>query len=98
MAVLYYKEILENERNPEILYKLGKVYEKKYGDIEKAIKYYELADEAKTHYRARYKIGSYYEKRGEMEKGNNLFMKVFLNNLKTKQENIYIIATTTYEF
>lgn len=97
MAVLYYKEILENERNPEILYKLGKVYEKKYGDIEKAIKYYELADEAKTHYRARYKIGSYYEKRGEWKKAIIIYESIF-EQLKNKTGKHLYNSTTTYDF
>ena len=97
MAVLYYKEIPEDERNPEMLYKLGKVYEKKYGDIEKAIKYYELADETKTHYRARYKIGSYYEKRGEWKKAIVFYESIF-GQLKSKTGKHLYNSTTTYDF
>ena len=97
IAVLYYKEIPEYERNPEMLYKLGKVYEKKYGDIEKAIKYYELADETKTHYRARYQIGSYYEKRGAWKKAIIFYESIF-EQLKNKTGKHLYNSTTTYDF
>ena len=76
---------------------MGKVYEKKYGDIEKAIKYYELADEAKTHYRARYKIGSYYEKRGEWKKAIIIYESIF-EQLKNKTGKHLYNSTTTYDF
>lgn len=97
IAVVYYREIPEDERNPEMLYKLGKVYEKKYGNIETAIKYYELADEMKTHYRARYKIGSYYEKRGEWKKAIAFYESIF-EQLKNKTGKHLYNSTTIYDF
>lgn len=97
MAVVYYKEIAREERSPDVLYKLGKVYEKKYGNINSAIKYYELADEAKTHYRARYKIGSYYEKKGGWKKAIVFYESIF-EQLKGKWGKYLYNSTTTYDF
>ena len=55
-AVLYYKNVLEFESKPEILYEIGNIYEKKYGNNDKAMEFYQkayLVEE--TYFRAIYK-------------------------------------------
>lgn len=95
-AVAYYKEILEYEKNPEILYKIGKIYEKNYGDIESAKKYYELADEDGKCYRARYKIASYYETNGLWKRALFLYESI-MEYLRNRLMTSFYHSVTVYE-
>lgn len=95
-AVVYYKEILEYEKTPEILYKLGRIYEKIYGDIEIAKKYYELADEGEKCYRARYKMASYYETRGDWKHALFLYESI-MEQFKNELSNLFYYSITVYD-
>ncbi|MBP3489065.1 MAG: hypothetical protein J6K53_11780 [Roseburia sp.] len=62
----YYKEATEYEERPEILYDIGHIYEKVYGDNERALKYYKKAyDCDRRYYRAIYKLAVSLELRGK---------------------------------
>lgn len=95
-AVVYYKELLEYEESPEILYKIGKIYEKKYGDIEMAMRYYKLANINNKYYRAKYKIASYYEKKGDWKHALFLYENIMERIRNELKDNSYH-STTVYD-
>lgn len=95
-AIAYYKEILEYEKNQEILYKIGKIYEKNYGDIEMAKSYYELADEDQKCYRAGYKIASYYETNGLWKRALFLYENI-MEYLKNRLMTPFYHSVTVYD-
>lgn len=96
VSILYYGEIPDYEEEAEILYKIGKVYEKNYGDIEKAMKYYRLADEDNKYYRAKYKIASYYEKKGEWKQALFLYENI-MEQIRHRLKSRFYYSITVYD-
>lgn len=96
VAIVYYKGILEYDKNSQIMYNIGKIYEKVYGDIEMAVRYYTRADENGRYYRARYKIASYFEQKGEWKKALAIYESIF-KALGEKFENPSFNSVTVYD-
>lgn len=56
IATFYYKDALEFETKPEVLYEIGNIYEKNYGNNDNAMEYYQRANSVEgTYFRSIYK-------------------------------------------
>lgn len=76
-AINFYNQALLFQENSEILYKIGQIYEKVYGDNSMALEFYEKAVKADTYYfRARYKIADAEERENQWEKALKEYLKI----------------------
>lgn len=93
IALIYYKEILVYEESSEVLYKIGKIYEKNYGNIDMAVNYYKQATEINEYYRAEYKIASYHEQKGDWKQAIHLYDKIYIYLIERLMSNSYYSIT-----
>lgn len=97
-ALFYYRDLLKHEKEAEIYYRIGYVYEKKYLEKEKAYKSYRKAYEMDSdYYRALYKIAVFSENQGKWMSALQFYNQI-RNMLKENdmQHNIYISEIEYY--
>ena len=93
-AINYYLLINEYEKQSDILYRIGHLFETIYGNDEAAEKYYRKSYKCDaSYYRAWYKIALYLEKRGEWIFALNIYYKIRKRLSKSETTN----AVSTFD-
>lgn len=91
----FYKEALQYESKPEILYDIGHIYETMFGDEMRAEEYYiKSVQMDKNFYRGLYKIAFFSEKRGDWKRALNYYGTI--ESLLQKEEKPISIYKTMY--
>lgn len=98
-AVSYYNRAVSSEKKPSIYYDIGHVYEKAYGDMDRAMEYYRKAYMSDNQYfRALYKIAVQHEGRGEWKEAVTSYSRVRCIIGKERAEDSISVCDLEYDY
>ena len=97
-AVLFYNCIQEEDYTPELLYTIGREYEKNYGDEKQAYSYYVKSYQLDYNYKALYKIAVRFNEQNDWRSALSLY-ETIINQIRGKYKfDTITIADIEYEY
>lgn len=98
-ALSYYYSVERREVDSGVSYEIGHIYEKLYGEYERAIEYYkESLRRNRNNYRSMYKLAIHYNEKGEWMRALSLYERIRRETRKITGENSISVRGIEYEY
>lgn len=98
-TMYFFKDILTYDKNAEIYYEIAHIYEKGYGDMKKALSYYQKSYECdENYYKALYKFGVALEKKERWIEAVSVYNKIQEIIQKVREKNSTSVLTLEYDY
>ena len=97
-ALFFYLDIAKEDRTPELLYTIGREYEKRYNNMEKAFQFYKESYEIDNNYRAQYKLALVCNENGNWKQALTHYSDILNAIQNAKDYDSINISAIEYEY